>query len=523
MSAETLGCGEGDILTAACPATGAESEKQNHSPSDIVPRATIRAIVAKRDAALVLYRQAHGTLSVASQAVDHAARAARALYPGEDRYNHHLHDEKAQFLKAIEVPGVDAYMAQARKIIDTDVWSHIVQITELEHLMDKEAKDSLRQHLLTDPPEATVDNITATLAQFMRDADMIFKRGIANCFSHLDRRFRSHDGFKIGSRVILDCMFNERGWWNYHHDMEATLLDIERAFTIFDGPTVRPSYGGIVGILRNCRQYAHGARQDIVENAFFKVCVYKNGNAHVWFKRDDLVEKVNKVLADYYGEVIPDARSPEDDGGLFTPKTTLAKNYGFFPTPDSVADRVIEQAALYQENGAPSLAILEPSAGTGNLARRCAEARTATDYNGSKRTQYRYRAIVDCVEIQPSLADALRAERLYRRVTGCDFLALKPGTSGLYDRVVMNPPFDRERDIDHVMHALTFLKPDGFLVAVMSAGTEFRETRKATAFRLLMKQMNARWEDLPPGSFASAGTNVNTLVLRVWKDGRSFR
>ena len=56
--------------------------------------------------------------------------------------------------------------------------------------------------------------------------------------------------------------------------------------------------------------------------------------------------------------------------------------------------------------------------------------------------------------------------------------------------------------------------------AHQSAGTEFRETRKATAFRDLMERMNATWRDLPAGSFASVGTYVNTLVLRVYKDGR---
>ena len=90
----------------------------------------------------------------------------------------------------------------------------------------------------------------------------------------------------------------------------------------------------------------------------------------------------------------------------------------------------------------------------------------------------------------------------------------------IYDVVIMNPPFDRERDIDHVMHALKFLKPAGCLVAIMSAGTEFRETRKAAAFRELMGKMRARWRDLPEGSFASVGTNVNTVVLKVWNDGR---
>jgi hypothetical protein len=514
---------EGNALVAVRQpdATGPENDERFEGAAGIVPRATVKMIVAKRDAALVLYGEAHGTLALASRAVERACAAASSLHPRDDRYNHHLHDEKARFLKAVEVPCRDDYMAQARKITDTDVWSHIIAITDLEQLMDKQAKDDLHQRLLNDPPEATVENIYATLEQFSRDADTIFKRGIANCFSSLDRRFRSHDGFKLGSRVILDRMFDEHGWWDYRRDMESTLLDIERTFILLDGQSMRPGYGGIVGRLRHRRQASHGARQDIVENEFFKVCIYKNGNAHVWLKRDDLVEKVNRLLADYYGEVIPDGQTPDDDGGLFTPKTSVAKNYGFFPTPDAAAERVIRHTPLYRDRDEAPLSVLEPSAGSGNLARRCAEARTGTNYDGG-RCDYTYRAAVDCIEIQPELADALRSEGVYRRVLSCDFLLLQPDPEKLYDRVVMNPPFDRERDIDHVMHALSFLKADGFLIAIMSAGTEFRETRKSTAFRSLMQRMNALWEDLPPGSFASAGTYVNTVILRVWKDGRRF-
>lgn len=54
----------------------------------------------------------------------------------------------------------------------------------------------------------------------------------------------------------------------------------------------------------------------------------------------------------------------------------------------------------------------------------------------------------------------------------------------------------------------------------MSAGTEFRETHKSRAFRELIDKMKGRWRDLPPGSFSEVGTNVNTIVLVVCKDGR---
>jgi hypothetical protein len=510
-----------DVTTGALARCSEDVTQDRPTDTGIVPRDTVETIVRNRDRALELYCLAHQALNTANEAVAGAAGATRDLCPGENRYNHHLSSEKAHWLKPGRVPSREDYMATARKITDTDVWSHLIAITDLEKLMDRKAKDEFSRQLQDDPPEVTVDNVFATLEHFMADAGTIFRRGIANCFSSLDRRFKSHDGFKIGSRVILTHMFDGFGHMNYHRNTEATLIDIDRTFRLLDGKKDCDVYTGIVGALRNDRT-GWGARQTETHSDYFKVVGYMNGNAHIWFKRDDLLEKVNKMLAEYYGETIGDGND-RDDGGLFTPKTTLAKHYGFYPTPDEASKTIIDMAGLYREKGMPALRILEPSAGTGNLARRCVrgygEGHESVSYHARERIASEPN-LVDCVEVQANLASDLKAEGIYRKVYAQDFLTLQP--VGLYDRVVMNPPFDRERDIDHVMHALNFLADDGVLIAIMSAGTEFRETRKATAFRALMKKMNAHWRDLPAGSFSSVGTNCNTIVLKVSKNGRHF-
>lgn len=481
-----------------------EDEGQGYGA--IVPRATVERIVRLRDEAVAKYGEAHSALDAAFNASAAAGKVLAALSDRENRFNHHQHGEKTAFMRVKDPQKRDDYMAIARRIVDTEVWAHVVEITNLERLMDKQAKDDLHRQLMSEPPEVTADNIRATLERFAGDAGTIFRRGIANCFSGLDRRFRSHDGWKIGSRLILTRMFSEDGYWNYHRDMESVLLDVERTFLVLDGKPAGASYGGIVGALRNSRGGGHGPRQTEVEDEYFMVRAFKNGNCHAWFKRDDLVDKVNRLLGEYYGAPIPEERGPDEADPLKAPKTSLAKNYGFFPTPDGAAEYALDGFPLHREDGKPRLTVLEPSAGGGALAARCAKAG----------------AIVDCVEYQPKLASALRASGLYRNVTCADFLACAPNLAALYDRIAMNPPFDRERDIDHVVHAMKFLKPGGHLMAIMSAGTEFRETKKAQAFRNLMEQKKARWRDLPAGSFSSAGTNCNTLIVRFWNDGRHF-
>ena len=83
---------------------------------------------------------------------------------------------------------------------------------------------------------------------------------------------------------------------------------------------------------------------------------------------------------------------------------------------------------------------------------------------------------VECIEIQAGLADVLKASGLYAKVICADFLQQQPGPDRVYDRIIMNPPFDRELDVEHVSHALRFLSEDGLLVAIMSAGTEYRSS-----------------------------------------------
>src|SRR3546814_14723641 len=98
-----------------------------------------------------------------------------------------------------------------------------------------------------------------------------------------------------------------------------------------------------------------------------------------------------------------------------------------------------------------------------------------------------------------------------------DFLALTPDLIGSFDRIIMNPPFDRGRDIDHVNHAIEFLAPGGILVALMSAGTEYKSDAKAAAFHAKIDRYHARFRDLDPGAFPSFVPLVNTAVITLRK------
>ena len=490
----------------------------------------LQAIVDGYNKALALYVGAFDRIEAADRAISAAYATFDVVTPGAKFHSGHDATEVNEFHKAVQLPDKHLYMKTARKLLTLRGWHYIIDRCGLQQLMDAQAKKEFdsqlryvperrsdyrnRNELITEeetdkgPPPFTVDNINATLRRFAGDADMIWKRGIANVFSQLDRRFRSHDGFKVGSRIIINHIVDSFGHVSTYGNSADRFRDIERTFIILDGLDPRSARSDFLHSISKERdelKLGYRPEQSEHENKYFKLRIYKNGNAHLWFTRDDLVEKVNKELALYYGEVIGDSNTKEADP-LESRALTPARMYGFFPTPISLAEKIVRQVP-WQER---PLRLLEPSAGTGNISRLLTRSRYVETESGAKKP---WSAVVDVIELQRELANKLSEAEIYNKVTCADFLQVAP--TPLYNGIVMNPPFDRERDIDHVTHAMKFLKPadDSFLLSIISAGIEFRETRKAAAFRKLLDSKKGWMMDLPTGSFAEVGTHVNTILI----------
>lgn len=166
---------------------------------------------------------------------------------------------------------------------------------------------------------------------------------------------------------------------------------------------------------------------------------------------------------------------------------------GFFPTPPKVIARLIEEAELR-----PGMSVLEPSAGKGDIAK----AARATG------------AVVTCCEINPRLVSML--ERDGFPVPCTDFLQMT--AAGIYDRVLMNPPFENGQDREHVQKAYRHLHPEtGTLVAIMSEGPFFRDTVADREFLRWLVQVDGCAERLPEDAFrcSERTTGVRTRIVII--------
>lgn len=164
-----------------------------------------------------------------------------------------------------------------------------------------------------------------------------------------------------------------------------------------------------------------------------------------------------------------------------------------FPTPVDLADRMVALAELREGDR-----VLEPSAGTGRLIDAILKAEKLGH--------------VVAVEIRGPLAHRLHTTYSRRRtppaveVLTADFLSCN-GNMGLFDRIVMNPPFSGGADVKHIKHALTMLGPEGRLVALCANGPRQQAE---------LQPLATAWIPLE-GAFEEAGTGVNVALMVIDK------
>jgi SAM-dependent methyltransferase len=99
-------------------------------------------------------------------------------------------------------------------------------------------------------------------------------------------------------------------------------------------------------------------------------------------------------------------------------------------------------------------------------------------------------------------ARAAEARAKGHPVVNANFLEQTPKPE--FDKVVMNPPFYGRHYVKHVRHALKFLKPGGSLVSILPATAHYDHG-----------ELSGEWRDLPVASFADAGTNIPTGLMRI--------
>lgn len=174
-------------------------------------------------------------------------------------------------------------------------------------------------------------------------------------------------------------------------------------------------------------------------------------------------------------------------------KVDLKKEFQFFETPPKLADHIVNLAEIE-----PDMHILEPSAGRGAIVD--AIHRVNKD------------VVVHVAELMDVNIVALNKLKNIQLV-GRNFM--KDPINFYYDRVIANPPFAKNQDIDHILRMCERLRPGGRLVSIASLHWSFSKNRKETKFRDFLKDMDATVYQTKSGAFQTSGTMVSSSIIVI--------
>ena len=172
----------------------------------------------------------------------------------------------------------------------------------------------------------------------------------------------------------------------------------------------------------------------------------------------------------------------------------------FYSTPKDIVKLMIDKIEL--KDGI-NYKILEPSAGRGNILEEI--VKHTDDYIALEKNRVNYQTLIDNGYKAMNISFEIYAKRLQNKI----------GNIEIFDRVVMNPPFSS--DIKHLILGFKMLKPSGLIASIISENSFYRNDTNSIRLREYIKQYKKEVIELPSKTFASSGTNVETMLVILKK------
>ncbi len=84
-----------------------------------------------------------------------------------------------------------------------------------------------------------------------------------------------------------------------------------------------------------------------------------------------------------------------------------------------------------------------------------------------------------------------------------------------FNRIIANPPFSKNQDIDHIQRMYQHLDNGGRLVSFASTHWQFANGKKETAFRKWLDIVGGVYESVEASAFKESGTNIATCIITI--------
>lgn len=259
--------------------------------TELINSTNIERIVTGRDTALVQIEQLIQQLSTISQltaGIGGGNASDWAIKLGH-RYDCWLMEK------------TDKAMPVITRNIDRSLWRDLMLKSGMLSLMDAQARTQWYQNLEDgDLPAISEANILSTFKQLHQSKAEVFERGIINVFKALSWNYKTNNPCFFGKKIIINNLVTHNRWgfsltWGFRRDQ---LADLERMLYLLDGKAIPDNRGDIsINLMNHIRD---NPAKDVYDDAYFSIRYFQKGTAHLTFKRPELVEKMNDIIAKHY-------------------------------------------------------------------------------------------------------------------------------------------------------------------------------------------------------------------------------
>ena len=185
--------------------------------------------------------------------------------------------------------------------LDRGIWRDLMKKSGMLSIMDAQARDQWYNSLeKEDIPVVSEANILSTFEQLHLNKIDVFERGVINVFKGLSWDYKTNSPCSFGKKIIVNNLVAHSRWgfslnWGWRRDQ---LADLERMLFLLDGKPIPDNRGDVT--TRLMEHIRDNSSKDVYEDDFFSIRYFQKGTAHITFKRAELVDKLNDIIAHHY-------------------------------------------------------------------------------------------------------------------------------------------------------------------------------------------------------------------------------
>lgn len=200
---------------------------------------------------------------------------------------------------------VKTAMSTITRNLDRSIWRDLMQKSGMLALMDAQARKQWDNNLEGDDiPEISEANILSTFEQLHSSKVDVFERGIINVFKGLSWDYKSNNPCQFGKKIIVNSLVDHNRWgfrlnWGWRRDQ---LADLERMLFLLDGKPIPENRHDVT--VRLSEHINQQSTPKIFDDAYFSIRYFQKGSAHITFKRPELIDRMNNIIAKHYPGIL---------------------------------------------------------------------------------------------------------------------------------------------------------------------------------------------------------------------------